>query len=430
MVRKWVILLLVFAVLPAAGVRADEIGDLRKELENQYNQLMQMQNKLMQLEASQRQQAAQIGSLPQGPAGEYKLPDTLAWLEQIKLYGDFRYRFESIDSDGSDHRTRNRIRARLGLQAQINEEMTFDLRLASGGWFDDDGGEFDLGGSPTSANETLDTYFSSKTIWLDRAYVTYQPSAVEGLKVLAGKMGNPFYNVGKNQLIWDSDVNPEGIAVQYGGDLSESDKLFVNAGTFFVEENASSSDVTLWGIQGGLHHAFDDASKMTVGASYYDYMNIEGARPDIAPSTPFAGNTLTGNGGPYAYDYNIVEIFGEYASKVGDLPFAVFGNWVNNVASDVDGDTGWLAGVIVNKTKNVGDWAFSYDYRDIESDAVLGVFNDSDFNGGGTDARGHRTNFSYMMLKNTVVGATYFCTETRSTDVDEQRVQLEMQVKF
>lgn len=427
MVRKWVMVsLLVFAGMLPATARGDEIGDLRKELESQYNQLMQMQNRLMALEAAQ-QQAAQMSTL--SPGGEFKLPESLAWVEKVKLYGDFRYRFETIDAEGSDVRNRNRIRARLGMQFRVNEEMTFDLRLASGGWFDDDNGEFDLGGGPVSANETLDTYFSSKSIWLDRAYLTYQPNWADGLKVLAGKMSNPFYSVGKSQLIWDGDLNPEGVAVQYGMDLTESDVVFANAGTFFVEENASSSDVTLWGVQGGLHHAFNDTTKMTVGASYYDYMNIEGARPDVNPTgSTFGGNTLTG--GVYAFDYNIVELFGEYATKVGDLPFAVFGNWVNNVASNVDGDTGWLAGVVVNKTRKPGDWAFSYDYRETEADAVLGVFNDSDFNGGGTDARGHRFGFDYMVLKNTTLGATYFCTEDRSTDDEERRLQLDVVVKF
>ncbi len=429
MVRTWIAAAMVLAMVSAGTARGDEIDELKQQLQDQYNQLMQVQNKLMELEADQQRQAEQIQALPAAPAREYELPETLAWLEKVRFYGDFRYRFESVDGDLSETRNRNRVRARLGMQARINEEMTFDLRLASGGWFDDDAGEFTLGGSPTSSNETLDTYFSSKSIWLDRAYITYQPNWADGLSVLAGKMGNPFYNVGQNQLIWDSDVNPEGVALQYGTNWSKTDTVFVNAGAFYVEENDSSSDVTLFGAQAGLHHAFNDTSKMTVGASYYDYTNIEGATPDVIPTgSTFGGNTLTG--GTYAFDYNMVELFGEVSTKVGRLPLAVFGNWVNNVASGVDQDTAWLAGVIVNKTKKPGDWAFSYDYRDIEADAVLGVFNDGDFNGGGTDARGHRFGLNYMVLENTVLGANYYRTESRETDADENRLQLEVLVKF
>lgn len=416
MVRIWMAAVAVLAMASAGTVRGDEIEELKRQLQEQYNQLMLVQNRLMELEAAQKRQAEQIRALPAAPAREFELPATLVWLEKVRFYGDFRYRFENVESDLNETRNRNRVRARFGVQTRINEEVTFDLRLASGGWFDDDAGEFVLGGNPTSANETLDTYFSSKSFWLDRAYLTYQPAWGDGLKVLAGKMGNPFYNVAQNQLIWDSDVNPEGAAVQYGMDWSQSDRAFVNAGVFFVEENAS---VTLWGIQAGLRHQFSKDGSVLFGASYYDYMNIKGATPDIAPT-----------GGTYAFDYNMVELFGEVSTRVGGLPFAVFGNWVNNVASGVGRDTAWLAGVGVNKLQKPGDWAFSYDYRDIQADAVLGVFNDGDFNGGGTGARGHRLGFNYMLLENTVLGTNYYCTEGHETNADEKRLQLEVLVKF
>ena len=39
----------------------------------------------------------------------------------------------------------------------------------------------------------------------------------------------------------------------------------------------------------------------------------------------FAGNTSTIDD-KYAYDYNLVEIFGEYSTKVRNLPVSVYGN--------------------------------------------------------------------------------------------------------
>ena len=41
-------------------------------------------------------------------------------------------------------------------------------------------------------------------------------------------------------------------------------------------------------------------------------------------------------------------------------------------------------GATLNKAKDPGSWQFEYDYRDIQADAVVGKFNDSDFVGGGT----------------------------------------------
>ena len=125
---------------------------------------------------------------------------------QAELSGDFRYRYEYIDDDSAAQvRHRNRIRARLGLDAKINDEWNLGFRLATA--------EGLSGGDPVSTNQTLDGSYSKKTFWLDLAYLNYHPQWVKGLSAIAGKMANPFYMVGKNQLIWDHDLTPEGGAV-------------------------------------------------------------------------------------------------------------------------------------------------------------------------------------------------------------------------
>jgi len=95
--------------------------------------------------------------------------------------------------------------------------------------------------------------------------LTYTPKRFDGLSVLAGKMGMPFYTVGGNQLLWDSDVNPEGIAVKYTTALSDTLSLFANGGGMWVEERGSDVDTSLWGLQGGLTHSFENKSKLTGG---------------------------------------------------------------------------------------------------------------------------------------------------------------------
>jgi hypothetical protein len=39
---------------------------------------------------------------------------------------------------------------------------------------------------------------------------------------MAGKMANPFYQVGNNHLFWDGDLNPEGVAFAYETKLNDS----------------------------------------------------------------------------------------------------------------------------------------------------------------------------------------------------------------
>ena len=44
----------------------------------------------------------------------------------------------------------------------------------------------------------------------------------------------------------------------------------------WAREEGGDADSSLWGIQGGLKHAFDNGDKLTWGAGYYKYGNIKG----------------------------------------------------------------------------------------------------------------------------------------------------------
>ena len=116
-----------------------------------------------------------------------KAGDAPSWAQNVQLFGDFRYRHEQTnDTSGSEQRDRNRIRARLGLKATVNEEVDAIFRIATGS-----------SETPTASNQSLDDSFSSKKIWLDWAYFDYHPVSMPGRNVYGGKMMQPFYIVGK-----------------------------------------------------------------------------------------------------------------------------------------------------------------------------------------------------------------------------------------
>ena len=416
-------------------VRADELSDLRQQVEsqrsqveNQYSELIKVQNKLLELEAAQEAQAVMVRKLEsnRSPA----ISEKLSWLENIKLFGDFRYRYEynswDDDAGNSRHRDRNFIRLRIGMKTKINDEFGFNLRLITGS------------DNPTGANQTLgdetQKEFASRDIRLDHAYATYIPQWGEGLRVLAGKMPTPFYRPGSSQLIWDSDLSPEGVAIQYSRNVSEAQSIFANFGYMLVEENKNGDfGIDLFGIQGGLKHAFDN-STLTYGTSYIDYISTAG---HAALANGFKGNSNTGSGGTYLYDYSMVEIFGDYTTKLGNLPIELYGDYVVNTASDVQEDTGWLVGTIFGKAKAkaVGSSQFGYEYRDLGRDCVVGTFSDSDFIGGGTGGKGHKFNCKYQIAKNTQLSATYCWAERiagtdNEKDDDYNKLQLDFIVKF
>lgn len=445
MVVSVVVVMLMTGMVALA--RADELSDLRQMVENQYNELIKVQNRLIALEAVQKEQGVAVQRLESDNKRGFAIPETLSWVENIKFYGDFRYRYEYIDWDTSAgknvDRDRNRIRARIGMKARVNDEFAFDLRVATGS------------SDPVSTNQTLgaedEKEFGSREIWLDRAYVTYTPASIEGLTVLAGKFGTPFYRAGGNQLIWDDDLNPEGVAVQYTRKLSDNTSAFGNFGYMIVEENKNGDyGLELYGIQGGLEHVFDD-STLTYGAGYFEYANTQGhavlgngAEGNTTMSVPtgnFVFDPSTGNPvaemeSQYVYNYKLLEFFGDYTTKMGELPLELYGDYVVNTASGVSKDTGWLIGTKLGKARDIGSSQFGYEYRDLDRDCVLGTFNDSDFIDGGTGGKGHKFSYAYQLGKNTQLGATYFCSERAYSSSDDEkddsyrRLQLDFIVKF
>ncbi|MCD6459883.1 putative porin [bacterium] len=431
----FIIYVVFYMFLNPFAVTADSI-DI-KELEN----IIQAQAKLIKdlsnrVKALEEKKYADVSAMP------LTLKDIAPksiWTERIKIKGDFRYRHEIIRAAGRRHnlnqaqrdsrettRNRHRIRARVGIFARINEDIDFAFQLASGSQ------------DPVSSNQTLDNYFESKRVWIDLAYITWHPEDflglnVKGFKMYAGKMKMPFYKPNKSQLIWDGDLRPEGIHGGYKFKIGEVD-LCVNGGGFWLDEDSNDVDQNLWGAQGYFKsHIINKNIKLVGGISYYDYGSVRDHAPYDGDSF---GNTLynkpLNTTDLLANDYQILEGFSELHWKMYNLPFTIYGDFVSNVATN-ENNNGYLFGTSIGKCKKPGSWKFSYDWRRLESDAVLGVFSDSDFGGGGTDAKGSRFALGYQLAKHTQLGATLFVNKTGLEDGDGKqyrRAQFDLKVKF
>lgn len=339
------------------------------------------------------------------------------WAEKIKWSGDFRYRYETIDNDRTDEdRNRNRVRARIGMTAQVTDDVKAGIALASGG---DD---------PVSSNQSLGGGGSTKGINLDMAFIDW--TFAENLHLVAGKTKNPFYKVGKNGLVWDGDYRPEGAHISY-----DNGTFWAIAGYHFLEsDNKGGSQDTeeMIGTQIGYNGQLADNMKFKIGASYF-YIPVEGSEPiidfDSGDSNNF-GNSVMGD--VYEFDYETVELFAELNTKIAGIKTTFFADYVKN--NDADEDTGFALGMKLGSAKNKGDWQFGYTYEDLEADAVFAAFTDSDFGGGGTDVKGHKFNAAYAFSKNTSLSFTYFDNEygehTRSEELDFDRLQVDIKTKF
>ncbi len=104
------------------------------------------------------------------------------------------------------------------------------------------------------------------------------------------------------------------------------------------------------------------------------------------------------------------------------------------VNTDADeNDTGYLFGAKYGSAKAKGTWDVSYFYEKLEADAVVGLVTDSDFGGGGTDAKGHVLKGTYAFHKNWYFRGTYFMNEVdlaSGNPHDYDRVMLDLQFKY
>ncbi|MDD5617706.1 MAG: putative porin [Candidatus Omnitrophica bacterium] len=349
------------------------------------------------------------------------------WLQTMKLKGDFRLRFEQQMTPGegtaTQDRHRGRYRLRLGLESKVNDQLKIGLRLASSE------------GEQTSTNQTFKGGFNGKDIVIDQVYAEYAvPLKKTDLKLIGGKIPNPFY---ATDLMWDGDVNPEGVAFKIEKPITENMKFFSNGAVFFLYESSSSYDEpTIFGIQGGLSGKFIGREYKT-GLTYYDFHNFNGTGLTVA--TIFPGkqvNTNTLSSSQYVYDYNIVDFNAEYNLLTIDLfgkvlPLKLYGNYLKNIASAVKYDTGWMIGFQLGKAKEKGDWDFSYNYRVLQADAMIAELVDSDFHTGGTNARGHKFGLNYMLMKNTSLGLTFFNTWQNAGAKNYKNIlQVDLNFKF
>ncbi len=332
------------------------------------------------------------------------------WADRIKLKGDVRIRHERIDEDGEEDRARMRFRARFGLSATVSDDVKVIFQLATGG------------DNPVSTNQTFDDGFSTKDIGVDLAYVDWKIR--DGLSFYGGKMKNPLYKAGGVPLIWDGDLNPEGFALHYS-----AGNFFGTVGGFSAEERSSSDDSLLYVAQAGVKFPLGDTASITAGVGYFAYTNTVGNEPFYDGSAN--GNSVDING-DYLYDYKNTEVFAELNTKLSGWPLKVYAHATKNSDAPTE-DTGFAVGAKVGSARNEGDMEFSWTYQDIEADAVIGTFNDSDFGGGGTDSDGHMLKAKYAVSKKIALGGTLFLNNVdrfQGTEHDYNRLQLDVEFKF
>lgn len=178
-------------------------------------------------------------------------------------------------------RDETRVQARLAMDADLFYGFTTGFRIATGS-----------DSQPVSTNQTLGGSggnFSKYSIWLDRAFLNYDPWGVQpwgDLNVSLGRFANPFFSA--TDLVWYHDLGFDGAAIQARRHITDSAFTpFIVAGAFPTFNTAlnfgtnsdvdyGSQDRYLLGGQIGTAWAINPHINALFGAAYYDFTNIQG----------------------------------------------------------------------------------------------------------------------------------------------------------
>jgi len=355
------------------------------------------------------------------------------WVQRLKLKGDLRVRYQwEQKQHAAEERMRGRIRYRLGLETQVNDTTKVAAGLASGAE------------DPRSTNQTFENSFQHPDIRLDYAFIEYEP--IKGKKLAAGKFLFKDYLWTPTDMLWDTDINPEGGAVHLEHGLVKDVTGYVNVGSLVIDENGATdrSDPFLIYNQGGLKWKDENAGLSANAAGvYYAFNGTKGADLDSERNT----NTQTGGGADSTlrYDYDSVGGSAEFGierpfglEKVEELGF--FGDYIYNLDSgdddtknEVDDGWGWSAGIRFGNKKvvNAKQWQLKYLFTMLQKDAFPDTFPDSDRHGGDTDIKAHEAIFEYGFNKNVSLALDYYqVRRLRAAEATEHLVQSDVNFKF
>ncbi|MCD9034012.1 putative porin, partial [Luteimonas sp. Y-2-2-4F] len=308
---------------------------------------------------------------------------------RLRISGDLRVRgqADTSDRDGRD-RYSTQLRGRIGATYEVNDRILAGARLATGDADD-----------PNSTDVQLSNWLDDLDVSLDQAYLRFR---YDGLDLYAGKMPQPF---ARTELVWDGDVNPQGLGATYRRPLGGGGAFRANGLLFVVDERAAGSDSTMLGAQLGYDSAALGPWRFDVSGAYYHYAlgSIAGADAGDLRSNLLAPD------GSYLSDFHLANaLVGATYGGFGDRwPLRIVGDYVKNLGAQTPADTGYGIDLMLGRSGQPGDWRITYGHAMAQTDAVLAAFSHDNI-GIGTNYRMHALTVDYVPMPRTMLSAIWY----------------------
>lgn len=351
----------------------------------------------------------------------------------FSIYGDFRFRLEndwdSVRADGiseRDDRLRARVRARIGLKYKASEAISFGMRIRSGS-----------PDSQQSPHITVVDFDDNTTGDADFNFDKWFVKINNGpLWAWAGRNSQPFWK--QNELFWDDDVTPLGIAAGYSAKVMENSKLSLNTAYLSMPVGMKATSGNMLVGQAVFSTEFSGETNITAAIGYFSY--------DSNPSDPDAGTLLDNNG---LRDYQTWVANLQVNLKAFSRPFRFGVDYMTNTEDyttaelpsrpgvTADDTEGYVAFVQSGNLGNVGDWLLAYYYINIEALAFNGSYGQDDWVRWGslvetrsTDLKGHEFRVARVLAKNLKAVFRVYIVDSIANEENGSRARLDFNFKF
>lgn len=341
-----------------------------------------------------------------GTAAESSSPVFTNALGKTSLQSSLRLRFDATEfetDEGDTDRIRYRLRARLGATHEFNDHLSLGVRSSTGSQ------------EPTSSQVDFGDEWEGFLYKLDQIYARYAPT--RSTTFWAGQIPNPIVEA---DLLWDKDVNPQGLGEQFTWSVSDETELFLNAGQFLLDHFWEDTEPKV--MIGQVGTTWKNASDIEVrtALAYYDYLQVEGKR------VPFQRDTNSRRpDGSLLYDFNVLAFFGELETSVplpliGSTPLRITLEGSENLAAAHAG-TGFKADVRLGRDKRRGDLSLLYSYEWLERDATLDSLSESSWHSQRVNFSGHRLSGRYYVLNRLYLNLTLRMMSAIDGPKDDQK---------
>jgi hypothetical protein len=365
-------------------------------------------------------------------------------ITEMELYGDVRLRYQYVGGETQSRgpvasppangvagtndwleRERERYRLRLGLRGTLMDDWFFGVRLETNNNArstnvtigDDAASSTPGGGGPFEKN--------SDTVYVGQAYGGYK--GFPDFTFIAGRMPNPLVTT---RLVWDPDLNPEGLAEQWkhtfvfgaepapppsyskDGKTMVAEKppepflkldLFANFGQFVYDDTnpenplgpratttgnggtqlVPNTDAFLLAWQVGARFNFPHNFYFQFAPTLYNYtgngdnfnIHYQGGSPYVTNAASLAQNQTGIN------SLLILDVPVEFGWKAWGIPMRIFGDFATNFEgddrADAAGEPGqgsqryaFQIGLGIGQLMKKGDWRFNVWYQQIQQYAL------------------------------------------------------------